>query len=92
MDRYPFLPSKLADYSSTGRPIIAITGDGSATSRLILKYQAGVLANHGSDSISAALQKFEDHGCNTSSSDLWNEFRAQKIAFQYISIVKSTKL
>lgn len=46
MAAYPFLPSKLADYAATGRPILAITGLHSPSARLISRHQAGVVCEH----------------------------------------------
>lgn len=58
MPEYPFLPSKLADYSSTRRPILAVTGQASPTSRLLSEYNAGIAAPHDPEAIVEMLITF----------------------------------
>ena len=41
-----FLPSKILDYCSTGKPILAITPPGSSTEQFILKYGCGMCFSH----------------------------------------------
>lgn len=89
MTAYPFLPSKLADYSATGRPVLAITGEGSATARLIEEYSAGIVADHSSHSILEALLSMEDRLAGLSSRNLGSIFQAEHIAAKFHEIIAS---
>ncbi len=80
---YPFLPSKVADYSSTGRPILAITGQSSPTARLLRQYNAGWVSDHSADSIRAALAELEAGTDDPSSLGLWNAFSAERAVAAY---------
>ncbi|GAB2994529.1 hypothetical protein GCM10010960_09970 [Arenimonas maotaiensis] len=59
MEEYPFLPSKLADYSSITLPILAITGKQSPSAKLISESNGGIVCGHDSDSILNALTSIE---------------------------------
>lgn len=91
MPCYPFLPSKLADYSATGRPIIAITGSNSTVAHLIDAHQAGFVANHSVHSILGALQEVEQNYRSKTSIALWREFSAENVVSKYISLIKSLR-
>jgi hypothetical protein len=89
MTAYPFLPSKLADYTVTGHPILAITGEGSAAARLIREYSAGIVAGHSSHSILQALLSMEGRLASLSSRNLGTTFQAQNIASKFHEIIDS---
>jgi len=91
MQCYPFLPSKLADYSATGRPVIAITGNGSAVARLIGEHDAGVVADHNLGSISSAFQRIENNHMKMSSMALWEGFCAETVTSRYFSLIESLR-
>lgn len=91
MPAYPFLPSKLADYAATGRPIIAITGEGSPSARLIREHDAGLVAGHDFTSILQALQAMEAQYGSLSSHGLGKLFEADRIACSYYGIVDSLR-
>lgn len=60
MDRYPFLPSKLADYSAVGIPVYAITGKNSAVVEVIERCGAGYASRHSKKDIIETLLKIEE--------------------------------
>jgi len=91
MSDYPFLPSKLADYSATGRPILAITGEHSPSARMIREHQAGLLATHDMQSIMSALLALEANHANGDSLGLNELFRADRIADVYDGIIDSLR-
>lgn len=89
MPDYPFLPSKLADYTATGRPIIAITGEQSATARLVRKYNAGFVSGHDANSILRALVAMEAAHDRLSSNVLGKIFDAGSVAKVFQEIIAS---
>lgn len=91
MADYPFLPSKLADYSATGRPILAITGERSPATRMIGEHQAGFLATHDKQSILDALLAMEAQHARFSSQGLHGLFQASRIAAVYADIIDSLR-
>lgn len=91
MADYPFLPSKLADYSATGRPIFAITGENSPATRMIRQHRAGFLATHDKQSILDALLAMESQYASFSSQGLHELFHASRIAAVYEGIIDSLR-
>lgn len=92
MTDYPFLPSKLADYSSCARPILAITGATSPTSRLLRKFSAGLTTTHEKNSIASAL-KMNGLDSMHGTVQLNKYFNASSIASSYQTLLESlTKL
>lgn len=87
MSSYPFLPSKLADYASTGLPIIAITGPCSPSSRLIHEHNAGLVTNHDANNILQALLSMEERHTEFSSRNLSSTFQANRIAEAYCDVI-----
>ncbi|WAU73832.1 hypothetical protein [Acinetobacter sp. TR11] len=89
MEIYPFLPSKLADYSAIKNiPIYAVTGENSATSKLILKYNAGFVSTYNKDEIKNTLLtmekiKFERNNKAESLYDFFSQHNVKYI-IQYI--------
>jgi len=84
MAEHPFLPSKVADYSATGRPIIAVTGANSPSARLISSYRAGVVCAHKSKSIQDGLELLASPlGREISSIDLYREFTSAAVGARY---------
>lgn len=85
MDFYPFLPSKLADYSASGKPIYAITGTNSPSARLINKWSSGIISDHSSIGIYNALKKIELG--NIPNGNLWEAFAPNSALNKYKSII-----
>jgi len=56
MEVYPFLPSKLADYSVFGLPVYAITGAESATAQILDSDCNSYISTHSVSDISGVLQ------------------------------------
>lgn len=88
MEEYPFLPSKLADYSSTLLPIVAITGNQSPTAKLISEYNCGMVCGHDTDSILNALTDIEKK-IFQSSPGLNCHFSPGSVANKYNKIILS---
>lgn len=88
MSTYPFLPSKLADYSATGRPIIAITGSSSPSARLVLENRAGCVSGYDRESILSALQWMESEFVNISSANLSAHFSPKNVTAKYCSLIE----
>lgn len=57
METYPFLPSKLADYSALSLPIYAITGKDSASAQILRLYHHHYTSTYSVTSIIEALKK-----------------------------------
>lgn len=55
MEKYPFLPSKMADYSALELPICAITGVNSAAAEIISRAGFGVVAGHSEIEVTSAI-------------------------------------
>ncbi len=85
MDYYPFLPSKIADYASTGKPILAITGAGSASYRLIETYKAGLACSHSVYDILKALNKIETEIFE--GGNLYNEFSEDIVSEKFLGFI-----
>jgi len=88
MDYYPFLPSKLADYSSTGKPIYAITGVNSSSSRIIKVYNAGETSDHSKESIKKALESISKIQ-EKNSYNLYAYFSRENIASSYKTLIEN---
>lgn len=88
MNYYPFLPSKLADYSSTGKPIYAITGANSPSSRIIKEYNAGETSDHSKESIKKALASLSMIQ-EKNSKNLYTYFSRESIASSYKSLIEN---
>jgi len=82
MPDYPFLPSKLADYAATGRPILALTGAQSPAARLIAEYGAGVACRHDRDAILDGLRLLHQNRALTEH-DLYREFAEDEVVRKY---------
>lgn len=88
MQEYPFLPSKLADYSAAFLPIMAITGDNSPCAKLISGYNCGIVCSHESDSILHALMSIEA-GKHKPSVELHNYFSPNSITKMYSMLLRN---
>lgn len=89
MPHYPFLPSKLADYASTGKPIISVTGADSAAARFVRSTRAGLVTSHDADSILRALLDMEGSYENYSSLELAKLFNPSAVANAYAALAQS---
>lgn len=89
MSHYPFLPSKLADYAAIGKPIIAITGNESATARLIRATRSGLVSAHQADSILKVMMEMEASSSEYSSATLLELFQPSSVAASYVELVQS---
>ena len=92
MDEYPFLPSKMADYSVTGLPIIAVTGAGSPTARLLRQYNAGISVAHNADAILESLIRLEADYKSLGGKGLCEEFSEKNIVSLYDFIFDGFRL
>jgi glycosyltransferase involved in cell wall biosynthesis len=88
MQEYPFLPSKLADYSAASLPIMAITGENSASAKLILSHNCGVICGHDPNAILNAILSIET-GKFRPSSELHDYFCSVNVAEMYEIILHS---
>ena len=92
MPSYPFLPSKLADYSATSLPIIAITGSSSPSSRLITQHRAGIVVAHDANSIYDALIQIYANRTIFTSEGLYREFEKNAISSKYYDLISSLSM
>lgn len=92
MKSYPFLPSKLADYASTGLPIVAITGESSPTAKLVREHSAGLIAHHDPQSIYMSLLSLEASYKELSSRSLSTLFDAENVVTKYYEIIDDLKM
>lgn len=86
MGTYPFLPSKLADYATSGKSVYAITGDDSPSARIINERGSGMVSGHDSVDILNTLKRIESG--DMPKGDLRSEFDPAFILSIYESIIK----
>lgn len=80
MKIYPFLPSKLADYSSLGLPIYAITGMNSATAEMLEAYRNSYVSDYKASSITEVLKKIStSRRSKAEKNKLYEQFSVKKI-------------
>ena len=98
MDYSPFLPSKFADYTSTGRPIIAVTPEISTVREYINKYGSGYAVSHNEGEIISAISKIFDGQANdelkrkkNQSGGIAKLFKADEVARLYLQMFQQVK-
>ena len=74
MEIYPFLPSKLADYSALGLPIYAITGKKSASAQILNSYYGNYTSTHSVASITKVLQEISTSRHNRNENSIYKIF------------------
>lgn len=93
MDIYPFLPSKIADYSAFNLPVLAITGKDSSVAEIIQKTNSGYLTSHNIDEILKALLDVEKGTLSKSKKNyLYEYFRKENAQDKLKCIIKSLKI
>lgn len=91
MEIYPFLPSKLADYSALGLPIYAITGKESASARILNSYYGNYTSTYSVASIAKVLQEMSTSRRNRNENSIYAEFDkrlTQKIVNEAMARIK----
>lgn len=88
MDFYPFLPSKIADYSAFGLPIFAITGHNSATAHIIKNNNAGYVCGYNKSEILESFRLLEQQFPQALSFSLYKIFDRENIKHKYFEILK----
>lgn len=74
MEIYPFLPSKLADYSALGLPIYAITGKKSASAQILNSYYGNYTSTYSVASITKVLQEISTSRHNRNENSIYTVF------------------
>ena len=74
MEIYPFLPSKLADYSALGLPIYAITGKKSASAQILNSYYGNYTSTYSVASITKVLQEISTSRHNRNENSIYKIF------------------
>ena len=98
MDYSPFLPSKFADYVSTGRPIIAVTPKISTVREYIEQYGGGYAVSHNEREIIGAIIKIFNRKSNDDLKKKEGQlesiakiFKAEAVARLYVQMFKQVK-
>jgi len=84
----PFLPSKFADYASSGRPIIAITPPKSSIRDYLSKFGGGYSVGHDKTEIADAICSIFDEQkafMIAQETGLSNNFKSEVIGMQYLN-------
>jgi hypothetical protein len=95
MEESPFLPSKLADYSMCGRPIMAITPKKGAIRDYLETYGGGVAVSHSATQIEQALHLLFRNGSDetgvqlAASAKLATCFSSENVAECYMKMFES---
>ena len=74
MEIYPFMPSKLADYSALGLPIYAITGKKSASAQILNSYYGNYTSTYSVASITKVLQEISTSRHNRKENSIYTVF------------------
>lgn len=91
MEIYPFLPSKLADYSALGLPIYAITGKESASAQILNSYYDNYTSTYSVASIAKVLQEISTSQRNKNENSIYAAFDkrlTQKIVSEAMACIK----
>ena len=78
MEIYPFLPSILADYSALGLPIYAITGEESASAKILKSCSEGYISCYSVNNIMEVLQRITQPPSSESNGIIYEHFNKEK--------------
>lgn len=93
MDIYPFLPSKIADYSAFNLPVLAITGRDSSVAEIIQQTNSGYLTSHNVNEILKAILDLEKGTLRSNKKNyLYEYFRKENAQEKLTNIIESLNI